>query len=83
MFQKLKQKPLKTTLAKKFHLKLSKDRYSMLIELQNYRVIEPEETSAVMWPKPILLQKISEPGGIKGSIFPANIFSESVSAFPP
>lgn len=29
-----------------------KGRYSVLIELQNYRVIESEETSAVMWPKP-------------------------------
>lgn len=77
---------MQNLLAKKFYVKPSKDRYSMLIELQNYGVMDPEETSAVMWPKPILLKKKkkkSEPGSLKGSIFPADVFSEFISAFLP
>lgn len=57
MFQKSVKKSLEITLTEKLHLKLSKDRYSMLMELQNYGVVEPGDTSAVTWPKPILLQK--------------------------
>lgn len=53
MFQKSVQKPERITSAKKFHLILLKD--ALLIELQNYRVIEPEEASAVMWPDPIIV----------------------------
>lgn len=47
MFQKSVKKSLEITLTKKLHLKLSKDRYSMLMELQNYGVVEPGDTSAV------------------------------------
>lgn len=31
--------------------------YSLLLELQSYRITGPEETSAIMWPNPILVQE--------------------------
>lgn len=31
--------------------------YSLLLQLQSYQMVEPEEVSAIMWAKPILLQE--------------------------